>query len=288
MAGPQQTNWTVTNPGIVDGMPDHAYHADPVPGGSLSNTGAKILATKTGWHFDTWRKSPPTIKDEFDFGHAAHREVLGEGLDVALIAGPWTTNAAKAKVAAARERGQVPLKPEQYDTVLAMAEAIAANPLAHAVLSGGRPEQSAFWVDDRTGVWRRARLDWLPDGPTATGQFILGDYKTSTTIQHEKWAKDAANYGYHQQADSYTEAIRALGIHPNPSFVFVVQEKTAPYAVEVFQLDSEAMAIGRHLNDLALDRYVEYTAAGHWPGPPPIVNVLALPTWYARNFEGII
>lgn len=278
----------ITEPGIVDGMPDAVYHADPVAGGSLSNSGAKILATKTPCHFDTWRKSPPTIKDAFDLGHAAHREALGVGLDVAVIPGPWTTNAAKDKVASARDRGLVPLKPEQYDVVLAMADALRSNPLAMAALGNGKPEQSAFWRDQRTGIWRRARIDWLPNGPTAGGQFVMADYKTTTSIDHEKWSKDAAAYGYHQQADAYTDGIRTLGIHPNPSFLFVVQEKTEPYAVEVFQLDADAMAIGAHLNQLAIDRYVECSTNDRWPGPPPIVNVLALPAWYVRTYEGII
>lgn len=276
----------ITEPGVYDDMPDAVYHADPVPGGSLSNTGAKILATKTPADFDYWRNSPPETKPAFDLGHAAHAEVLGRGLDVALIPGPWTTNAAKAKVAEAREAGQVPLKPEAWDTVEGMAAGLRANPLAMAALAAtGKPEQSLFWRDTRTGIWRRARIDWLPTEPTASGQLVLVDYKTAANVDAYKWAKDAADFGYHQQADSYTEGARVLGLHPSPSFVFIVQQKTPPYPVRVFQLDDEAMQIGRLLNDRAMDVYVEHTTTGTWPAYPPVVERLALPTYYTRTFE---
>ena len=42
-AGIAEAEVVVDEPGVYDGLDEAAYHADPVPGGSLSASGAKLL-----------------------------------------------------------------------------------------------------------------------------------------------------------------------------------------------------------------------------------------------------
>lgn len=274
---------SITEPGIYS-MTDEEYHADPIEGGSLSSTGAKWLTTdppaKLREILDNGR--PDTVA--FDEGKAAHALVLGTGPELVEIPGSWVRKANKETVAEVRERGGVPLHSDQWERVHAMADAVKRNDLALALLTSGTPEQSAFWQDERTGVWCRARFDVLPD--VVAGRMIVPDYKTAASARPDKFARSAADYDYNQQADFYLRAVRALGLASEAAFVFVVQEKSPPYLVAVRQIEHDAMQIAARLNDAAIDTFAQCQASGEWPGYPAEVEPIEFPSYYyIRNQE---
>ena len=158
--------------------------------------------------------------------------------------------------------------------------------LAMALFSNGRPEQSLFWMDERTGVHRRARLDWLPHAKD--GRMVIGDYKTAVSAAPSKFEKSLADFGYHIQHANYQDAVRAVGLAEDVAMVFVVQEKTAPYLVSVFEPDANALRIGRYLNRQAISIFAECTATDVWPGHTDGVTPISLPRWYERQFEDVL
>ncbi|MGA4726266.1 PD-(D/E)XK nuclease-like domain-containing protein [Micromonospora taraxaci] len=270
----------VTEPGLYPDMSEAVYHGDPVPAGSLSSTGAKKLITPGGpAKYDYERRNPPPSKDEFDLGKAFHTAALGAGAGIAVCDfRDWKTNAAKDAKKAAYEAGLVPLLTHQAAAVEAMVDALQAHPLAAALLTGGKAEQSAFWVDERTGVWRRIRCDYL-----RANEVI--DLKTCDSAAAEAAGRASANYGYHQQADYYLDGVRALDLCPDPAFVFIYVEKTPPHLVHVVQLDGPALAKGAELNARALDIYAECTRTGVWPGYGNDITTVSLPPWATRTEE---
>jgi len=276
----------ITEPGVYD-IPETDYHADPVKGGSLSSSGArKLIAPSCPALFDWARHAGEEHANHFDFGKAAHQLVLGAGAPIARIdADSWRTKAAQAAKTAAYEAGEIPLLEKDHDRVEAMAAALTAHPVASALFRTGKPEQTLVWRDDRTGVWCRARLDWLPS-PTSSGRVIVPDYKSCHSADPEALSKSVAQHGYHQQAHWYLAGMRALGLADDTAaFVFVAQEKTAPYLVTVFEPDHVAMRIGAARNRRAIDVYVHCTKTGHWPAYVDGVHLLALPRW-AEIAEG--
>src|SRR5690606_21262484 len=137
-------------------------------------------------------------------GTAAHKLVLGTGPELVRIdADEWRTKEIKAEVADVRARGGVPLKPAEWDQAHAMADAIRAHPIASVLFQPGqgKPEQTLIWQDEETGVWCRARLDWLPE--PGRGRLIIPDYKTCRSAAPGALAKAIAEHGYHQQDDWY-------------------------------------------------------------------------------------
>jgi hypothetical protein len=276
---------TIDTPGVYT-ITDTEYFADPV-GGSLSASGARQLLPPhcpAVYHYE--RTHPRESTTVFDIGHAAHSLILGAGAGISPVdADDWRTKAAKDQRDEIRASGRVPLLTADYEHVQGMAAAVRDHPVAADLLDPdtGAPEQSLFWVDDETGIWRRARLDWLPH-PTRD-RMIIVDYKTAASADPDAFAKAAANYGYHQQDAWYRDAVTALDLDDNPAFVFVVQEKTPPYLVSVIELDSTALRIGRGRNRRAIDIYTECTTTGIWPGYGDDVTLVALPTWYERTNE---
>jgi hypothetical protein len=282
-----------TGPGVYD-LTNAEYHADELlPGGSLSSTGArKLLAPSCPALFKWEREHPRPFTKALDTGSAAHDMLLGGGPEIVVIPdeitaknGSWSTDEAKAMVADVRGRDAVPMKPAEYDEVKAIVAAVRAHPIAGRLFEPGAgvAEPSLFWTDEVTGVQRRARLDWLPH---RTGRrTIIADLKTTRSAQRDKFAKSAQEYGYHQQAAYYLDAVNALDLADDPVFVFVAIEKTPPYLVNVIQLDPTAMRIGAYLNRRALAIYAECTRTGHWPGYSNDVEQVSLPGWYERSFD---
>lgn len=282
------------DPGHVDGpgvyeMTADEYHADPVPGGSLSSSGArKLLPPSCPALFQYERENGQPPKREFDLGHAAHQLVLGAGPEIVVVnEKDWRKKAAQAAQAEARANGDVPLLTAEYEQVQAMAAALQEHPVARALFDPdhGRPERTLIWRDDPTRVVRRARFDWLPE-ITAGRRLIIPDYKTCHSANPDALAKAVHQFGYHQQADFYRSGAIALGLAgEDTAFVFVCQEKNPPYLVTIVELDHVAMRIGAIRNRRALQLYAQCTASGRWPAYSDGIELLSLPPW-AEVVEG--
>lgn len=269
-------------PGIYD-MPEDVYHGDPVPGGSLSSTGARTLLNDCPAKF-RWQQEHPVFKNVFDFGSAAHKVVLGTGPEFVIVdAENWRTKAAQEKQKEARAAGKIPLLTSERDQVVCMASAIRSHPLASAALDprrGGKPEQSLFAQDEASGVWLRARLDWMPD-PHSAMRPVIFDYKTTVNASPDSFAKSMANYGYHIQAAFYADLYYQLAGVDAP-FLFIAQEKEPPYLVTVCQPDADALRAGRGAYRRAIDIYAACATAGEWPGygdDPDEIQTISLPPW---------
>jgi hypothetical protein len=286
-----EPDWTVTEPGVVDGMPPDCYHGDPVPGGSLSSGGAKrLLPPSCPAKFRWWADNGQEPAAHFDLGHAAHKLVLGVGPELVVVdCDDWRTKAAKAECAEARERGAVPLKAEQWQQVQDMAAAIRAHPVAGPLFEPGTglPEQSLFWQDAEFGIWCRARPDWLPHWLGVGGRFLLADYKTCASANPADLEKAVVNYGYGEQAPWYIDGVEAVGLAKpgTVQWLWVFQEKTPPYVVQPMSPSEAVLERGRARNRLAMSTYVHCMETGVWPGYLPGVGLVSLPRWVEREFD---
>jgi len=272
-AGPEP----ITEPGIYD-MDNETYHSHRY---ALSSSGARTLITQSPAHFRYEQDHPQPPKKIFDIGNAAHKLVLGNGPALRLVDyDRWDSNKAKAAVAEVRAAGAIPLKRAEYEQVHAMADALRRHPVASLLFDPehGTAERSLFWRDEKTGVMRRARLDWLPN--PRSGRLIIPDYKTCVSAKPERLERVIDDLGYHQQDDTYRSACHALGIaNDDAAFVFVCQEKTPPYVITVIEVNAAARRIGAARNRRALDIFAHCTATGYWPGYSDDVVSVALPPW---------
>lgn len=287
------TDLPIREPGVYADIDPDDYHRDCVEGGSLSSSGARALlppGCPAKFHYE--RHNPPDPKPHFDIGHAAHKLVLGVGptiVDTGLD--NRRGNAWKDAEGTCREQGAVPLLTSDYEAVHAMAEALRLHPIAGPLFHAGhgRAETTLVWRDERTGIMRRCRLDWLPD--PRRGRLIIPDYKTAHAADLEALSKAMGSYGYHAQADWNRAGCQALGLADSDAqFVLVAQEKDPPYLVTVFQPDHEAMRIGAMQNRIAIDVYKRCVETDRWPdhsddGQGPEVAHLPLPAWIERQWS---
>ena len=262
-------------PGFYDGVEEHLYHADPV---SLSVSGAKTLLRSPARY--RWQQEHRVHRDAFDFGSAAHALVLGVGAPIYTVdADSWRTKAAQEERDAARARGETPLLTADWLTVRDMADALSGHTLAMRLLNEGRPEVSAYAIDEPTGVTRRCRFDWL--GPS-----VLTDYKTAASSDPIDLAGRYGairRYRYDMQAAWYLDLARDLG-HPAAAFAFIVQEKTAPYPVTVAYVDEDDLEDARADNRRALDTFRRCVDTDEWPSDLPD-NAAAVVSLTAQTYE---
>ena len=270
----------ITEPGIYE-IPEDLYHADPVPGGSLSASGAKkLLPPSCPAVFRYEQQHPPALSETLELGTAAHKMVLGIGAEIVRVeADDWRKKVTQERGDEIRASGAIPLLRPAYAQVNAMAEAMRRHPLACALLDparGGHPEQSLFAVDELTGVWLRSRLDWMPDPESSRP--IIADYKTAASAEPGSFSRSAGNFGYYIQDAFYCEVYRLLtGI--TPEFVFIVQEKIPPYVVTVCQLDGPAVIAGAARMREAIERYRDCKEVGIWPAHSEEIEQISLPPW---------
>lgn len=280
----------ITRPGVYD-MTDLDYHADPVVGGSLSSTGARLLANDCPARFAYQREHGRKETKAFEFGRAAHSLVLGSGAPLAVCdADSWRTNVAKEFAAQARAAGETPLLGKDAAIVYDMAVALREHPVAGPLLARpGRAEQTFIAPDPETGVMCRARVDWMPHVAPSKPVLVV-DYKTTTSVDPFEFAKSMGRYGYHQQGAFYSDVLTWLGIDNGlpPVFVLIAQEKEPPYMVTVARVKPSAVEWGRVLNRRALHVYRRCSETGEWPGydtGPNGVIELDLPWWLLNQYE---
>lgn len=252
---------------IHPNMPAHQYHAHPNVSKSLLDKLARSPMHARAY-LDGVREEPTPA---MQFGTALHTAVLEPerfANEYAVFEGDRRTKAGKEAYELLLNAGATVINRADYDAIRAMALQIRQHPRAGMFLQNGAAEQSVFWTDKISGVDCKCRPDW-----TSAGGGVILDLKTTEDASPEAFARSVAKYRYHVQASHYLEGTEA------DWFLFVAVEKKAPYAVAVYELDPEAMEIGRCTRLRDLEVYLSCRDFNQWPGYPTDVQTLALPAW---------
>ena len=254
-------------------MPEGEYHAHP----ALNASTLKAVATKplAKVRYDLDHR---VEKREWTLGDAAHSLILeGDASRIDVVdATNYLTKAAKAARDASYAAGRTPLLPHEWETVTAMAKAVADHDTAGPLLTGHTPEVSVF--ADLYGQPCKARLDaWHPD------RNLVVDLKTTADANPDTFDRTALNFGYHQQMAHYRDLMQAK-TGDRPRFLFVLVEKAAPYLVSVVELDDLFYDLGQRRNYEAAEKWKRAVATNTWPGYEGVNRVLA-PVWALDEIE---
>lgn len=173
--------------------------------------------------------------------------------------------------------GRTVVSDDDWQTVCDMRSVVLATPFGRKLLSGDH-ERVFRWVDPDTGEECKIRVDALF---MVGGTPVIIDYKTTTDASVEAFSRKAVNMGYDFQAGMYCEGVeRETGVRPR--FVFIVQEKDAPYAVNVLEADNDFIQRGRDKFRELLGIYHECKTTNNWYGylgPEAVIGRLSLPAW---------
>lgn len=238
-----------------------------------------MLIERSPAHYRASIEAPRAPTPAQALGTLAHLLILEpdrEASEVAVApAVDGRTKAGKeAKEAFAREsEGKLIVTKDDMTKARAMRESVMAQPYARALLEDGQAESTLLWKDHETGLNCKARPDWL-----CGGHAVTVDLKTACDASPDGFAKASGQYTYHMQSGHYTDAAIACGLGER-TFVFIVVETEPPYAVGLYQLDAEAIFVGRQRIRRALETYARCRESGEWPGYATEIKTLSLPKW---------
>ena len=117
------------------------------------------------------------------------------------------------------------------------------------------------------------------------GKPYIIDYKTCADASNDAFMRDAIRFGYHVQSAMYSDGVEH-NIGTKPTFVFIAQEKTAPYALNIFQADEAFVQYGEDVfrELIGVYHYCRTTNNFYgYLGREQIINNLQLPAWMAKE-----
>jgi len=181
----------------------------------------------------------------------------------------------------AKDKGSILVKAGDLEMVRAMAESVKQHKSAkEALIAGGLVEASLYATCPEFGVRMRGRPDLI-----SRGNAII-DVKTCAKGGGSKaeFARSVANWRYDVQAAYYLDLAKLCGMEKE-AFVFIVVEKEAPYAVAVYQLDTESVEAGRVQYKRNLGMIAECQNWDEWPAYSSEVEVISLPKWKLNQLQ---
>jgi len=238
--------------------------------------------TKSPLHYRYALENPPAETPAMLLGRATHTAVFEPErfqLEYAVWEGSRRTNTYKEFAEECEAQGRSVLRDDEYDTALAIRDSVRGIPAVAELLAKGRPEISLFWRNPPTGVECKGRLDWI------AGNAIL-DLKTTTSIDEGWFSQQAWKMGYFHQSAMYQEGYAVTsGKGVMLPFGIVAVERTAPHACRLYWLDEDSME--RAWNEYVnwLEKVLECTTSGNWPGPEPVEERLSAPAWAMATTE---
>lgn len=258
----------ITKAGVYD-IPIDVYHSQKCcVGPSISSSGLRKLdhecPARFYAHSDLNPNPVKTDSKAFAFGRAAHTLVLGEpNFDAHFVVSPYSNfRGGDAQTWKKAQTRQV-LTQDDMEIVTAMAAAQKASSQVARAFIEGAPEKSIIWKDSETGIWLKARPDWLPDKPA---ERWVTEYKTAVSLNRRHLSFAVFKYGYEMQAALALDGIKiVMGVEPL-GMAHVVQEKDPPYLAEVRLFTSEHIDFGRLQYRKSLRKFARCVESGVWPG----------------------
>lgn len=237
-------------------------------------------------HYQHALQHPPTETTNMLLGRATHTAVFEPErfqLEYATWPGTRRGNAFKSFQAECDEQGRSVLREKEHETSLAIKDAVRGTPEIEELLGKGRAEVSLFWRNPHTGVECKGRLDWI-------GKDCILDLKTTQSIEPGWFANHAWRMGYFHQAAMYQEGYSvASGKGTILRAGIIAVERDAPHGCRLFWLDEDSLELAWREYVGWLEKVLECSATGNWPGPEPVEEELSAPAWaVAKSEEDII
>ena len=233
----------------------------------ISRSELWTIISKTPMHFLHEQFNPKEDTPSLLFGRAVHKAILEpETFSDEFAVGirvDRRTKEGKEKwenfVASVGNREVI--SPDDMDVLRDMKQAIDDDYLASTFLTGIH-EESFFWTDVETGEKCKVRPDCIAE---VDGKKYLVDYKTTDSCADGAFERSVRKYGYKFQSGMYREGY-FQNTFEDVGFVFVAQEKAAPYAVRVYVCTDEFLEEGYTQFREAIGLYHECKTKNHYWG----------------------
>jgi hypothetical protein len=282
--------------GLVYDMPLQQY----LDIDALSSSGLRLLA-RSAWHYRNRVEVAPTRA--MLRGTLAHAAVLEPDAMASRFAvvpqdaprkpskAQWAAKNPSADSKAAMEwwtdfqqqnAERELVSSEDYAVCRQQLEAVRRQPELAELLRTGHGEVSVFWIDEATGIYCKARPDWLPEGNWADTPL---DLKTCADESPSGFGRAAARLRYDLQAAHYTAGIEAAARIKVRSFVFGAVTNKPPVLAVPYTLTDEIRDQGRDERRELMERLAWCQRENEWPAYGAGVQPLDFPAYAKQSGE---
>lgn len=180
--------------------------------------------------------------------------------------------------------GKTVLKDDEFEMLLGMIDSVKNHPIASRMMESQEKEVSFFTsFEEFPEIQIKARPDII-DSPA------IIDLKSSRDASAYSFGKDLVNLGYDFQAAWYLDTVNRYYEESGSAervkdFIFLVIEKTAPFAIATYICDDEIIQRGRSqylqcLRDLQMQlERIKDDPDSRWQSYPEKILPVCLPSW---------
>ena len=267
-------------PGIYEWMPLQHYH----DGAGVSNSILNLIGNRSPMHVKYRADNPQEPTDPQRVGECFHTLTLEPEHfrgRFHIFEGDLRSKAKKEEFAEAEGKGLIVIREKQLENVQGMVKAVHGHEDAGPLLDklGAVFEHSYYWIDPLTKALCKVRPDIKIHRPDLRLIVDLKSCRAGSNRNKYSWARQIADYNYHQQAALYLEGVSRVDKVPYLGFAWITVESEAPYGVNVFMADENMIEEGRILYRKNLNYYVDCATQGIWPGYEEGVKTVSLPEW---------
>lgn len=262
---------------------DTDYHARD----ESSASDIKVMG-KSPWHYKRWviDKDRPD-NDAFSFGRKTHLCMVEDKFHLLnAIPENWETVAEQKKRGVKDTRTVAEQKQDfidhhnglavsqsDYEKLEGMYEAWSQDAVVQNIIgSNDRVETGFRYYDEEHDLRCRFRVDRIN-----FDKGLVIEYKSALSAEAYSFKWAIIRYGYHISAAHYMRGLERLFPDKFKKYVFIVQEKTHPYACATYELSPTDIMFGDNLRSSYIRKIKKYTELDEWPGYTPEVKQLALP-----------
>lgn len=238
-----------------------------------------------------WRGNPDRLHSEptpaMALGTAAHCYIL-EGADAfharfAIKPEGLNFSTREGKAWRDAQEGRLIISFDQHMTILAMRDALMAQPDARRLLeAGGRAEVTIIAKDEETGLTLLCRPDLYINRAG-----LAVNLKTTANPAPSAWRRTCANLRYDLGDAMFRLVASTLGVQ-RPSHAFMVVGSQPPHLGYVAALSAEAASAADQQLRQILRRFAKSVASNDWPGYTTGVLEIGLPSWAANEIAANI
>jgi exodeoxyribonuclease VIII len=181
------------------------------------------------------------------------------------------------------------IKKEEFERIKAMKERLFSHPYAKMLLTKGEPEVGLSGTI--TTMAGDINVKLKPDYIKSIKHIVV-DLKTAADASLDGFTRAAADRDYHIQAAFYSDMIELMnGDNRAVTFIFIAQEKTKPYAFNLFEASPQFIAQGRYEYEMLLQLYKYCLDNNKWPGYQCFcpnrygLLELSLPKWAIKSLD---
>lgn len=227
------------------------------------------VISQTPAHFRYHMDHPEEPTPALIFGQAAHKFILEQAtfLEEFALMPKYDRRTKEGKrlyeMAMTETAGKTLISDEDMIAITEMRNALLADPEICEVFDRSHSYETSYsWLEPETGEICKCKVDMISD---LHGEQYIVDYKTTGSCADGAFERSCRKYGYDFQAGFYTSVVSNSQLE-DYGFIFIAQEKTAPYVPRLYICDPGFIEAGKRKFMELLHIYHDCKDNDSWPG----------------------